>query len=101
MNFYKYLTLTLMSSITSLSFAQPMGPAAMGYANQMERQRIGNVQNYHQQQDAAAAAEANRRWWARERKILAEIEQLKATPFYETLIARNGSASVAWGGGTL
>ena len=97
----KSFCMLLIGAVAKLTVAQPMGPAAMGYADQMEKQRIGNVQNYHQQQDAAAAAQANARWWARERKILAEIEQLKATPFYETLIARNGSASVAWGGGTL
>ena len=48
--------------------------------------------------NAAAQREANARWWAEERRILANIEKHKATPYYGTLIIQN-SNNLGWGGG--
>ena len=85
---------TCTTLVVGSAHAQPIDPwLADGLRN--------NAAAAQERANQEADRQANARWWARERKILAEIEQLTATPFYETLIARNGSASVAWGGGTL
>ena len=49
--------------------------------------------------EAAVQQEGNRRWWAEERRIRADIARHKATPYYGTLVVSDDSAFLGWGGG--
>ena len=92
MKIAKATSVVLVSTMTTLAFAQPIDPwLADGLRN--------NAAAAQERANQEADRQANARWWARERKILAEIEQLKATPFYGTLIANKNSYVIGWGGG--
>ena len=92
--------LFLLVSVMATSWAQPMSPAQQGFADQMERQRIQNVQSmYEQEQQRRAQAEAQRQWQQREDAIQAQIAKWRATPYYGSLVVENGSTKIGWGGG--
>ncbi len=83
---------TCTTLVVGSAHAQPIDPwLADGLRN--------NAAAAQERANEEADRQANARWWARERKILAEIEQYKATPYYGTLVAGSDSNNVAWGGG--
>ncbi len=92
MKIAKATSVVLVSTMTTLAFAQPIDPwLADGLRN--------NAAAAQERANQEADRQANARWWARERKILAEIEQHKATPYYGSLAASINSNTLNWGGG--
>ena len=76
--------------------AQPMNPQMEGYINEeVLRRRNGGAAP---QNTGPSAAEV-RAWHARERKIQAEIAQLRATPYWMALAWNFDKDAIIWPGG--
>ena len=107
MNKTELLKAGLIACVVLLTRAQAQPtPAQLHHQQQIQQQQ--NMQGAYQadqqraiqQQNANAAAqrEADARWWAEERRIQANIERYKSTPYYGTLIIQNNN-NLGWGGG--
>ena len=82
---------TCTTLVVGSAHAQPIDPwLADGLRN--------NAAAAQERANEEADRQANARWWARERRILANIAKYKATPYYGSLIARKNTNAIGWGG---
>lgn len=100
-NEFKALCALAVGALMMTAHAQPMSPAMQGYADQMERQRIQNLQNanaYQRQQEQRIRAQ--QQWQAEENAIQAKIAKYRSKSYYGSLALDPVNPKImSWSGG--